>query len=121
MILISASNLAAEKANSAAALAAAEISRSDWPQEWLRLIYFNSIKRRNIEKSLYIGRRPRRQPQAQRPATGAAARSRRSRRSCGRVLKNWNLIEKCFFKPGLITVFKASPASTLRRRLLVYP
>ena len=71
MILISASNLAAEKANLAAALATAEISWSDWPQEWLGLIYFNSIKRRNIEKSLYFGRRPRRQPQAQRPATGA--------------------------------------------------
>ena len=48
MILTSASNLAAKKANSAAALAAAEISRSDWPQEWLRPIYFNSIKRRDI-------------------------------------------------------------------------
>ena len=79
MILISASNLAAEKVNSAAALAAAEISWSDWPQESLRLIYFNSIKRRNIKKSLYIGRRPdasrrrRGQPQAQPAGAGAAA------------------------------------------------
>ena len=50
-----------------------------WLDNWLDLIYFNSIKRRNIEKSHYIGRRPRRgrrrrgQPQVQPPGAGAAA------------------------------------------------
>ena len=79
MILISASNLAAEKANSAAALAAAEISRSDWPQEWLRLIYFNGIKRRNIKNPFILAagpdasRRRSGQPQAQPSGAGAAA------------------------------------------------
>ena len=71
MILISASNLAAEKVNSAAALAAAEISWSDWPQESLRLIYFNSIKRRNIKNPFILDA-------GQTPAAGAEASHRRS-------------------------------------------